>query len=69
MKKVWIILVSGLLAFLIIGADLRGSEISEKVASKKCHGYTVIEASKGVDCYGDTIKLAKVNGYFQRIIE
>lgn len=40
-----------------------------KVAERKfCRGYTVIEADKGIDCYGDTIRLVKTNGFFERAI-
>jgi hypothetical protein len=37
-----------------------------KTFKKYCKGYTVIEVDKGIDCYGDTIKLVKVNGFFER---
>ena len=37
-----------------------------RAGKKVCRGYSVIEADKGIDCAGDTIKLVKVNGFFQR---
>ena len=57
----------GLFAFMVIGADQREAEISAASLKRVCKGYTVIEASKGVDCNGDTIKLVKVSGFYQRL--
>lgn len=43
----------------------------KKRIHEACIGFTVIEAGKGVNCYGDTVKLKKVSGYYalQRINE
>jgi hypothetical protein len=41
-------------------------KVQTKSAKKYCRGYSVIEADKGIDCSGDTIKLVKANGFFQR---
>jgi hypothetical protein len=49
--------------FLLVGANQK-SAIKE--VKRKCSGYSVIEVDKGIDCNGDTIKLIKVNGYFER---
>lgn len=67
MKKVLFIMTLGLFAFLVIGADHRESQVSAASMKRTCKGYTVIEASKGVDCNGDTIKLVKVSGFYQRV--
>ena len=56
----------GLFAFMVVGADQREAQISASSLKRSCKGYTVIEASKGVDCNGDTIKLVKVSGFYQR---
>lgn len=56
----------GLFGFLVIGADHRESQAPAAPLKRVCKGYTVIEASKGVDCNGDTIKLVKVSGFYQR---
>lgn len=32
-----------------------------------CTGYVVIEAGKGLDCKGDTIRLRKQAGYYEAI--
>jgi hypothetical protein len=29
-----------------------------------CTGFTVVEATKGIDCNGDTVRLIKVNGFY-----
>ena len=52
--------------FLLTSVSNKTSDL--KSAKKYCRGYSVIEADKGVDCSGDTIKLVKVNGFFQRAI-
>ena len=67
MKRLLFIMTLGLFAFMVIGADQRESQISAAPLKKACKGYTVIEASKGVDCNGDTIKLVKVSGFYQRV--
>lgn len=66
MKRLLFLLTLGLFAFLVIGADNRQSQISAASLKRACKGYTVIEASKGIDCNGDTIKLVKVSGFYQR---
>ena len=68
MKRVSVILTLGLVGFMVIGADRRGAASAEVVATKKpCTGYTVIEASKGIDCNGDTIKLVRTAGFYERV--
>jgi hypothetical protein len=49
--------------FVFVGAHQSSSSVAQK---RTCVGYSVIEADKGIDCNGDTIKLVKVNGFFQR---
>lgn len=66
MKNIWIILTLGLIAFLVIGADQPDAG-SPKVLKKVCRGYTVIADSKGIDCNGDTLKLVKAGGFYQRV--
>jgi len=51
-------------AFLLTSADYKTADVP--AAKKFCRGYSVIEADKGIDCYGDTIKLVKVHGFFER---
>jgi hypothetical protein len=50
--------------FLLTGANYKNSP--KTVVKKHCIGYSVISADRGVDCNGDTIRLMKVNGYFER---
>ncbi|MBA4056626.1 MAG: hypothetical protein C0490_18070 [Marivirga sp.] len=66
MKRIWTILTLGLIAFLVIGADQPVAETPE-VTKKVCRGYTVIADSKGIDCNGDTLKLVRVAGFYQRV--
>jgi hypothetical protein len=63
-----------LIVFIALGAfGLTGANNKEAdakiVVKKHCRGYSVIEAGKGIDCNGDTIKLVKVSGFFQRAVE
>ena len=51
-------------AFVLTSADYKRPEVP--AAKKFCRGYSVIEADKGIDCHGDTIKLVKVRGFFER---
>ncbi len=49
--------------FLLVGANYKAP------TKRNCIGYSVIEVDKGIDCNGDTIKLTKVNGFFERVSE
>ena len=66
MKRLMFLMTLGFFAFLVLGADHRENQISAASLKRACKGYTVIEASKGIDCNGDTIKLVKVSGFYQR---
>ena len=50
--------------FLLTGANYKSNGANR--IKKHCKGYSVIEVDKGIDCNGDTLKLIKVNGYFER---
>jgi hypothetical protein len=60
-----ILILIACISFVLVGAH---KTVSSNMAAQKrnCTGYSVIEADKGIDCNGDTIKLVKVNGFFQR---
>ena len=69
-----IVTVSILLNLLLItAADFKSapiviSEVPKAPLQKKSNcGYTIIEFGKGIDCHGDTIKLARVNGVQIRV--
>ena len=66
MVRSFLIFGIALSTLLITGAHSKRADA--KAARKYCKGYSVIEADKGVDCYGDTIKLVKVNGFFERAL-
>ena len=36
----------------------------KKTPQAACVGFTVLEATKGVNCQGDTVRLKKVNGFY-----
>ena len=59
MKRLLFLLTLGLFAFLVLGADRREAQLPAKIVKRACKGYTVIEASKGVDCNGDTSSLLR----------
>jgi len=68
MKRVSVILTLALGGLLVMAADHKGSAAEKKVIAKKnCVGYTIIEASKGIDCNGDTIKLVRTAGFYERV--
>jgi hypothetical protein len=50
---------------MMTGADFRFHQASSEQERRKCFGYTIIEAGKGIDCNGDTIKLIRKEGYFE----
>ncbi|WP_276372365.1 hypothetical protein [Chryseolinea sp. H1M3-3] len=52
---------------ILSGANFKNIEAKEIAEKKNCRGYSVIEVDKGIDCNGDTIKLTKVNGFFERV--
>ena len=62
-----IMIVAIFIMFLLTGANYKNA--GAKMVKKHCMGYSVIAADKGVDCHGDTIKLMKVNGYFERAVD
>lgn len=70
MKRVSVFVALSLTALMVVGAVHRnltpGAE-EVKVVKKACVGYTIIEDSKGVDCHGDTIKLVRTAGFYQRV--
>lgn len=66
MKRVLsLVAVCGFLCLMMIGADFRFNESSSKREKRKCFGYTIIEAGKGIDCNGDTIRLVRKQGYVE----
>jgi len=67
MKRSSVVLTLASCAILFFGAEnVRWSE--KQKAKKVCsRGYTVIEASLGIDCNGDTIQLQKVAGFYQPV--
>lgn len=54
-------------SYFMAGADFPSGKQQEVVVPvrKHCRGYTIIEAGKGIDCYGDTVKLIKRYGYYE----
>ncbi len=68
MRKVVVALTVMMLLVVLIGADIRRTDVQNapapkaEVAKKKCYGYTIIEFGKGINCHGDTISLVRVDG-------
>ena len=52
---------------MMTSADFNNSPQINVAQIKKqhCFGYTVIEAGKGIDCYGDTVNLVKRYGFYE----
>jgi hypothetical protein len=63
-----LIVIIALGTFGLTGANNKKTD-AKNLIKKHCRGYSVIEVDKGIDCNGDTIKLVKVNGFFQRAVK
>ena len=67
MKRVLVMIgIIVCLAVVMTGADLRPIPADHKI-KKNCFGYTIIEAGKGINCYGDTILLKKNFGFYEMV--
>jgi hypothetical protein len=64
MMRSMLMIITLLTMFLITGANYKSAGAQK--SKKHCRGYSVIEVDKGVDCNGDTIRLVKIHGYFER---
>jgi hypothetical protein len=56
-------MLSAVVCVLVLFTGFDFTKRKEEVRS--CKGYVVIEAGKGLDCNGDTIRLTKRYGYFE----
>jgi hypothetical protein len=66
MKRVVVVLLCVVAIVLVFGGFM-AQEMRFPAEQKKrsCTGYEVIEAGKGINCYGDTIKLTKRSGFYE----
>jgi hypothetical protein len=65
MKKVVVIAVMVLFAFMLVNAGAYKLPVFKKSAVERhCSGFTVIEAGKGINCKGDTVRLRRSNGFY-----
>jgi hypothetical protein len=71
MKKMFVLTLALVCVILIMGtASFRAIPhwlTTTTTKPTKCVGYTIIAFDKGIDCYGDTIRLVRKNGYAERI--
>jgi hypothetical protein len=66
MKKIWYALpIMAGIACVMIGANMRTNPQPVQALEKRCVGYTIIEAGRGIDCHGDTIRLIKKYGFYE----
>jgi hypothetical protein len=66
MKRVLFILASVVcISFIYVALNTELFSTPSKTERKSCTGYEVIEAGKGINCYGDTIKLTKRSGFYE----
>lgn len=71
MKKMFVLSIAMVCLVILMGTAgfrtaphwLNGS------AARKCIGYTIIAFDKGIDCHGDTIRLARRHGYAERVAD
>ena len=65
MKKTLFVL-SCVVCIILSYTVFKLSAIPTRGAEKKsCNGYEIIEAGKGINCNGDTIKLTKRAGFYE----
>jgi hypothetical protein len=72
MKKFVFALTVMILLVVMISANIERDytqPVAAKTQKKPCYGYTIIEFGKGINCDGDTVKLVKVNGGQQLMIQ
>ena len=67
MKRTLFLLASVVCVILLFAAtQSEVRDLPPQVPAKKsCTGYEVIEAGKGINCYGDTIKLTRRSGFYE----
>ena len=66
MKRIWTALITTvMIGTLMMGRNYQPSPPVITQTKKICRGYTVIEANKGIDCNGDTVRLVKKHGFFE----
>lgn len=69
MKKMFVLAIALFSVVIIMGtAGFRSTPPSPESGEfrKRCVGYTIVAFDKGVDCYGDTIRLVRKNGFAER---
>jgi hypothetical protein len=64
MKRI-LFMLSVVVCVLVLFTGFNFTKRTERKEVKSCKGYVVIEAGKGLDCNGDTIRLTKRYGYFE----
>jgi hypothetical protein len=67
MKKFLIVCATLVMGGFCLSAGIRnipGLFNRKKPAVTSCVGFTVIEATHGLNCNGDTVRLKKVNGFY-----
>ena len=62
--------VLAFVAVLMMGSSFKETSIQPvvnipPVKKHSCMGFTVIEASTGIDCHGDTVRLVKRGGIYE----
>jgi len=70
MKTIFLLFGIVITLVVLLGADIRREKEEQsqpKVQEKPCYGYTIIEFGKGINCKGDTVRLAKVKGGGQEL--
>jgi hypothetical protein len=70
MKKIFLLFGIVLTLVVLLGADIRRQKEASLILAdgkKTCYGYTIIEFGKGINCNGDTVRLAKVKGGGQEL--
>jgi hypothetical protein len=67
MKRTLFTIVGLCLLVVAFGSQLLNTP-TPTTAKAHCSGYTIVEAGIGVDCHGDTVKLVKTAGFYERAL-
>jgi hypothetical protein len=65
MKRAMFVLTCVVFIVLIYVGSTSDWMFAVEAKPKSCTGYEIIEAGKGIDCNGDTIKLTKRAGFYE----
>ncbi|HYG19300.1 MAG TPA: hypothetical protein VD816_10230 [Ohtaekwangia sp.] len=67
MKRILFTIIGLCLLVVAFGSQLLTAS-NTTTAKAHCAGYTIVEAGIGIDCHGDTVRLVKTAGFYERAL-